>query len=302
MPIGQPIANTSAYILDEKLQPVPPGVPGELFIGGAGLALGYLNQPELTRKRFIPHPFSGQPDARLYRTGDRVRLRSDRNIEFLGRMDNQVKISGHRIELEEIEATLRLHGKVSQALVAVTEDSGGQKRLSAFVQCSPRGSLDTEELKRFLADRLPAFMIPSSFAELDQFVLSPNGKVDRVATAVMERADPGRDQNSIRGTELEEAIAKSWGKVLNRAVGLDDNFFDLGGDSLQLIEVHSELQEKLGLELSMMDLFEFTTVRTLANQVCGIGAKGPALSPARQRGLKQKEVLARQRQVRGGCL
>jgi len=301
VPIGQPISNTSVYVLDERLQPLPPGVPGELFIGGAGLALGYLNQPELTRERFIPHPFSGEPSARLYRTGDRARLRSDRNIEFLGRVDNQVKISGHRIELEEIEATLRLHVQVRQAVVVAAEDSGGQKRLFAYLLPSDRGCLNAEELKRFLADRLPSFMIPSAFAEVDQFPLSPNGKVDRIALALTRRADPSKQRPSSRGTDLEEAIARTWSKVLDRVVGLDDNFFDLGGDSLQLIEVHSELQENLGLELSMMDLFEFTTVRTLASRLSGIGAKGPALSLARERGRKQKEVLARQRQARGSC-
>jgi non-ribosomal peptide synthetase component F len=301
VPIGQPISNTSVYVLDERLQPLPPGVPGELFIGGAGLALGYLNQPELTRERFIPHPFSGEPSARLYRTGDRARLRSDRNIEFLGRVDNQVKISGHRIELEEIEATLRLHVQVRQAVVVAAEDSGGQKRLFAYLLPSDRGCLNAEELKRFLADRLPSFMIPSAFAEVDQFPLSPNGKVDRIALALTGRADPSKQRPSSRGTDREEAIARTWSKVLDRVVGLDDNFFDLGGDSLQLIEVHSELQENLGLELSMIDLFEFTTIRTLASRLSGIGAKGPALSLARERGRKQKEVLARQRQTRGSC-
>lgn len=301
VPIGQPISNTSVYVLDERLQPLPPGVPGELFIGGAGLALGYLNQPELTRERFIPHPFSGEPSARLYRTGDRARLRSDRNIEFLGRVDNQVKISGHRIELEEIEATLRLHVQVRQAVVVAAEDSGGQKRLFAYLLPSDRGRLNAEELNRFLADRLPSFMIPSAFAEVDQFPLSPNGKVDRIALALTGRADPPKRRPSSRGTDREEAIARTWSKVLDRVVGLDDNFFDLGGDSLQLIEVHSELQENLGLELSMIDLFEFTTIRTLASRLSGIGAKGPALSLARERGRKQKEMLARQRQARGSC-
>jgi acyl carrier protein len=144
-------------------------------------------------------------------------------------------------------------------------------------------------------------MIPSTFAELDQVPLSPNGKVDRIALALMGRADPSKQRHSSRGTDLEEAIARTWRKVLDRAVGLDDNFFDLGGDSLQLIEVHSELQENLGLELSMMDLFEFTTIRTLAGRLNGLGANGPALSLARERGRKQKEVLARQRQARGSC-
>jgi len=301
IPIGQPISHTFAYVLDERLQPLPPGVPGELFIGGAGLALGYLNQPELTRERFIPNPFSGESSARLYRTGDRVRLRSDRNMEFLGRVDHQVKISGHRIELEEVEATLRLYYQVRQAVAVAADDSSGQKRLVAHLLPSVPGCLDTEALKRFLADRLPSFMIPSAFVEVDEFPLSPNGKVDRIALALTGRADQSKEGRSPRGTDLEESIASTWSKVLDRAVGLDDNFFDLGGDSLQLIEVHSELQETLGSEFSMMDLFEYTTIRTLAGRLSGIGAKSPALALARERGRKQKEVFARQRQARGSC-
>ncbi len=301
VPIGRPIANTSLYVLDEKLQPVPPGVTGELFIGGAGLALGYLNQPELTRERFIAHPFHGDPSARLYRTGDRVRVRPDRNIEFLGRIDHQVKISGHRIELEEIEATLRQHERIKQSVVVASEEAGGQKRLHAFYTLSDHGCLDGEEMRRFLAGRLPTFMVPSTFAEVDQLPLSPNGKVDRAALALKGRANPARPRPPSRATELEEEIAKTWSGVLNCTVGLDDNFFDLGGDSLQVIEVHAELQEKLGLELSMMDLFEFTTIRTLASHLTGIGARLPALSVAQERGRKQKEMLSRQRYARGSC-
>ena len=181
IPIGQPISHTSAYVLDERLQPLPPGVPGELFIGGAGLALGYLNQPELTRERFIPNPFSGESIARLYRTGDRVRLRSDRNLEFLGRIDQQVKIRGYRIEPGEIEVVLGQHPQVRDRAVVARRDSSGENRLVAYVVPRDSVALTYGQLRDYLKPKLPAYMIPSALVVLDAFPLTANGKLDRRA-------------------------------------------------------------------------------------------------------------------------
>lgn len=299
IPIGQPISSTQVHILDSMLRAVPTGVSGELFIGGDGLALGYLNQPELTRERFIADPFSTEPGARLYRTGDRARQRADGNIEFLGRLDRQVKIAGYRIEPGEIEAILAEHPLIRQAVVDATEDPSGQKRLAAYFVPVNSGGLDVEELKRFVVDRLPAFMIPSSFTALEQLPLSPNGKVDRALLAEARRVDRPEGSSVPPGTPLEQTIARVWSTVLHRLVGLNDNFFDLGGSSLQLIEVHSELQRVLASELPITDLFEFSTVRALAGRINGVEARGPALAAARERGRRQKDLLVRQRQTRG---
>jgi amino acid adenylation domain-containing protein len=296
VPIGRPISNTTVYLLDEQLRPVPIGEDGELCIGGDGLAHGYLNSPELTRQKFIPDPFSNEPGARLYRTGDLARQRDDGAIEFVGRIDSQVKILGHRIEPGEIEAVLRQHGAVSQAVVVPDTGPRGDKRLVAYFIGKGSNSPTISELKDYLAERLPHYMIPSSFIKLASFPLSHNGKVDRSALPTPEQHTRQHAPSASPVTHFERHVSAVWEQVLSREISLDDNFFDLGGDSLQLIEAHSELQKRLGREVSLMDLFEHTTVRGLAGHLAAEREKDPSLDPALERARKQKEALSRQRQ------
>jgi amino acid adenylation domain-containing protein len=298
IPIGGPISNTTVHVLDDEHRPVPTGSPGELWIGGDGVARGYLNQPELTRQKFVADPYSSLPDARLYRTGDLARLRPDGMVEFLGRLDNQVKIAGHRIEPGEIEAALRQHPDVRQSAVVADAGPRGEKRLVAYVVGANAANVEAAELKDFLGRHLPAYMIPSVFANVDLLPLSPNGKLDRSALPPVEQAefhDASTDDSCTRLTELERAISGIWQQVLNRGVGPEDNFFDLGGDSLQLIEVHSELQMSLGRNVSIMDLFEFTTVRSLADRLDHEQQPEPALIEAQERASRQRQAIARQK-------
>ena len=244
IPIGRPIANTTVRLLDEGLRDVPPGEPGEIVIGGPGVARGYLNHPDLTRETFIPDPSSDRPGSRLYRTGDRARLLPDGNLEFLGRIDDQVKLLGRRVEPGEVEAALRRHPDVRQAAVVAVADDRGEKRLAAYVVGTAGGDLDVARLRRDLSGRLPAHLIPSSFVRLDALPLTTNGKVDRLALPAPDRPPDRGAVPSPPASDLERAISATWERVLNGRVGPDDNFFDLGGDSLGLIEVHSELQKR----------------------------------------------------------
>ncbi|MHC5740138.1 non-ribosomal peptide synthetase, partial [Nostoc sp.] len=266
VPIGTPIGNLTTYILNHHLQPVPIGVPGELHIGGLGLARGYLGRPDLTAEKFIPNPFSNEPDARLYKTGDLVRYLSDGSIEFLGRIDNQVKIRGFRIELGEIEAVLTQHPKVDQAVVVVHEDQPANKRLVAYIV--PGGALNftedlTHKIKADIRQQLPEYMVPATLMMLNALPLTPNGKVDR-------RALPPPD-SVVRSltvempqTKVEKIIADVWQKILLlEKVGLDDNFFDLGGTSLRLVQVWQKLQIIFTKKISMVEMFQHPTVRAL---------------------------------------
>ena len=266
--IGRPIANTQVYILDSNLQPVPIGVPGELYIGGAGLARGYLNRPELTCSKFIPHPFSNSPGARLYKTGDRARYRTDGNIEFLGRIDNQVKIRGFRIELGEIEATLAQHPAVVQAVVIAREDIPGDKRLVAYIVAN-REPPTVSELRDFLKSKLPGYMVPAAFVTLEAMPLTPNGKVSRRALPAPEGIRPELARTYVMPqTESEKLIAGVWQDVLKLdKVGIGDNFFDLGGNSLLIVRVQSKLLSIFERELSIVDLFTFPTIQQLAQHL-----------------------------------
>jgi aspartate racemase len=298
VPIGRPISNTTIYLLDENLRQVPVGSKGELCIGGDGLAHGYLNSPELTQQKFVPNPFSDEPGSRLYRTGDLARYHSDGAIEFLGRVDSQVKILGHRIEPGEIEATLWQHPAVSQAVVVASTSRRGDKRLVAYWIGNGASCPTVTQLKDYLAQRLPQYMIPSIFIPLERFPLSPNGKVDRSALPAPEHHGQRESTTASCANDLEKEISTVWEQVLSCSVSAEDNFFDLGGDSLQLIEAHSELQKKLDREIPIMDLFEYTTVRSLANHLAEAAEHEPALDQAQERARKQKESLARQRQTK----
>ena len=266
VPIGRPIANTRIYVLDVSGEPVPIGVPGELYIGGAGVAKGYLHRPELTAERFVRDPFANRPDTCLYRTGDIARYRADGTIEFLGRVDQQVKLRGFRIELGEIESVLASHPAVAQAVVTVREDRPGDRYLAAYVRPIAAPAPPGPELRDFLRERLPDYMVPSTFTELEGLPLTPNGKVDR-----RRLPEPDGRREGSRGSlvaprnALERTIAQVWRDVLRLdEVGVDDNFFDLGGHSLLLVRVQTRLRETLNREVPIVEMFQYPTIRTMA--------------------------------------
>jgi amino acid adenylation domain-containing protein len=268
--IGRPIANTQIYILDSHLQPVPAGVHGELYIGGDGLARGYLNRPELTAEKFVANPFSNQPGARLYRTGDRARYRADGNIEFLGRGDNQVKIRGYRIELGEIEAALNQHPTVKDSVVvARARDSTGEKELVGYIVANQDSVASTSDLRSLLREKLPDYMIPSAFVFLNALPLTPNRKVDRSKLLPPDDSRPSLDQGFVEPrSEIEELVAQVWREVLKLdKIGVYDNFFELGGHSLLATRVVARLRSNFNVDLPLRKLFELPTVAGLAEHI-----------------------------------
>lgn len=403
IPIGRPIANTQVYILDAQLQPLPIGVPGELYIGGAGLARGYLNRPELTSDRFIPNPFSNKSGSRLYKTGDLARYLPDGNIEFLGRIDHQVKIRGFRIELGEIEAVLSQHPDVQESLVINREDASGNQRLVAYIisnlrpervpyqspclaefggsravqlrtedisiggvcivgvpdayqsgqpvrlylrlpdlseeqwlqgkivwrqgqQCGIQFALTRTEqvlvqqsieylmetqgflkvlqrtavgsLRNFLKQKLPDYMMPSSFVFLNNLPLTPNGKVDRKALPAPDAINPQLETTYVAPqTEIEQAIATVWQQVLDlEKVGVDDNFFDLGGHSLMMAQAHSLLGEVVDREVSIIEMFKYPTISSLAKYLSEQPDEKSSFRQSRTHIKNQKEAINRQKQ------
>lgn len=258
--IGAPIANTQFYILDSAMQPVPVGIPGELWIGGDGLALGYLNRPELTAEKFIPDPFRSESGARLYRTGDLVRYLPDGNIEYLGRMDNQVKLRGFRIELGEIETLLAQHPAVRAAAVVAREETAGEKRLAAYLISKSAKPPETSELREFLQSKLPEYMVPSAFVNLERFPMTPNGKVDRKAFPKPEIKSVA-NETAPPATPAEIVLAKIWSEVLGvKNIGLNDNFFDLGGHSLLAMRVIEKTRQSFDKNVAMNWLFTAPTI------------------------------------------
>jgi amino acid adenylation domain-containing protein len=265
VPIGRPIANTQAFILDRHLRPVPAGVIGELYIGGDGLARDYHNRPDLTAERFVPSTQGDVPGARLYKTGDLVRYLPDGNIEFLGRRDLQVKIRGFRIELGEVEAVLNEHPALQDAVVIARADIGGEKQLVAYLVSREGNSVSIDELRDFLRRKLPEHMVPASFVWLEAFPLTPNGKVDRRALPAPDGDRRGLAEDFVAPrTEVEQLLAVIWSQALGvDQVGIDDNFFSLGGDSIRSVQVLAKAQER-GLAFSLQDLFQYQTIRELA--------------------------------------
>jgi amino acid adenylation domain-containing protein len=298
IPIGKPISNTKVYLLDATHQPVPLGEAGELCVGGDGLARGYLNQPELTAEKFVPDPFSDEPGSFIYRTGDLARYRNDGTIEFLGRVDDQVKISGFRIELGEIETVLMEHSNVQSAVVVARQDTAGEKKLVAYVVLR-RPDDDRGELRAFLQKKLPAYMVPSEFVALNSLPLSPNGKVDRGALPAPETMQRKVVEAAVSPqTDLEQEIAGIWRRVLClEQVSINDNFFDLGGDSLQLLDAHAELQKIVSSNITVVDLFEYTTIGALAKYLAKSGPNSHVLD-AQERARKQQLAWAQHRQSR----
>jgi amino acid adenylation domain-containing protein len=297
VPIGRPIDNMEAYVLDQHLQPVPVGIPGELHVGGAGLARGYLNRPELTKARFIANPFADRPGARLYKTGDLVTWLPDGDLDYLGRMDAQAKIRGVRIEPGEIEALLAEISDIGQAAVVVREDVAGQPRLVAYFT-TRNGTGDSPEistLRRRLKERLPECMVPSAFLQLDGFPLTPSGKVDR------RRLPPpnGGAGEQARGcvapqTTMEQKIAAIWKEVLQiNKPGTSSNFFDLGGHSLLIYQVYSKLLPLSKRPLAITDLFRYPTIRSLA-QFCAAHEPSSAPKP-------RQKTSARPRRQKAGA-
>ncbi|MEH2466951.1 MAG: amino acid adenylation domain-containing protein [Nostoc sp.] len=269
--IGYPLANTQIYILDSHLQPVPIGISGELYIGGEGLARGYLNRPELTAEKFISNPFSPNPKSRLYKTGDLARYLPDGHIEYLGRIDYQIKLRGFRIELGEIETALLQHPGVKEGVVIVREDTSNENNLVGYIVAETgQDSLQViSQLRRFLKQQLPDFMVPTIFMALEAMPLTPNGKVDRKALPEPDASRPELEANYVAPrTPIEQQIADIWMQVLNvKRVGIYDNFFELGGYSLVGIQVVSRVRQALQVEILMSNLFELPTVADLAERV-----------------------------------
>jgi thioesterase domain-containing protein/acyl carrier protein len=267
VPIGRPIANTQLYVLDPQGQPVPIGVPGELYIGGDGLARGYHRRPQLTADRFVPNPFALDASARLYRTGDLVRWRADGNLDFLGRLDHQVKIRGFRVELGEIEAILGRHSRVREVVVVAREDVPGEKRLVAYIV--PRGKLPeltVSELRDYLHEKAPDYMVPSAFVMVKELPQTPNGKIDRKELPAPDAERPRLDHEYVGPrTQLEETLAEIWAEALNlRTVGIHDNFFDLGGHSLLAVKLFTRVENVFGKKLPLATLFEHPSIAGVA--------------------------------------
>jgi amino acid adenylation domain-containing protein len=269
--IGAPIANTRFYVLNGARELVPVGVPGELYIGGAGLARGYFNRPELTAERFTKDPFVDRPQARIYRTGDLVRRLADGTLEFMGRVDHQVKIRGHRVELGEIEAALQHHDSIGQCVVVAQDDPDGGHRLVAYYISTAGARIAGSELRSLLGESLPAYMVPSAFVPVDAFPLTPNGKLDRKALPPPETAHHAADDEMIAPrTPTEIVLAKIWCDTLHLdRVGIRDNFFDLGGHSLLAVRVIGQINGQLKLGLTVPAFFQNPTIEGLARSVSG---------------------------------
>ncbi len=311
--IGRPMANVQLYILDEQLQPVPIGTPGELYIGGAGLARGYLNAPDLTAARFVPNPYSADAGARIYRTGDLATYMPAGTVRFLGRADHQVKIRGFRIELGEIEAVLAEHPLIREAVVTVQgeadprlvayvvvrQDAGGGATAVRSTNGAAPGVEEavTDELRTFLRTRLPEYMIPPIFVPLAELPLSRNGKVDRQALPAPEKVQPRSSRIFVAPrNEIEQSIAQVWQEVLGlEKVGADDNFFDLGGHSLLMVKVHHELRTIFDRELSLMDMFRNPTVGALAHYLSDGAPTEATLDQAQERGEARKTAREQRR-------
>ncbi|TCP59043.1 amino acid adenylation domain-containing protein [Tumebacillus sp. BK434] len=296
--IGGPIPDLQVYLLDGQGQPVPVGVPGEMYVGGAGLARGYLNRDELTAERFLPNPFG---PGRLYKSGDLARFQPDGQLQYLGRIDHQVKVRGFRIELGEIEAALEQHPVIREALVLAREDEPGEKRLVAYF--TARETLTGGDLRAHLKDRLPEYMVPSAFLQLDAFPLTGNGKIDRRALPAPEtgRRDVST-QYAAPKNELQRQLAEVWQEALGmEQVGIYDNFFDLGGHSLSLAKAHHLIQEKLLRKFSIVEMFKHPTIEALAGFLHGEADEAEPqqkVEQLRDKANRKKEALNRQKQFR----
>jgi acyl-coenzyme A synthetase/AMP-(fatty) acid ligase len=301
-PLGQALPDLSFYLLDERMEPVPLGVAGEIYVGGAGVAQGYLGKPALTAQRFVPDPFSTQPGSRLYRSGDRARVRADAEIEYLGRIDHQVKIRGFRVELGEIESTIAAHPDVRAAALVLHALSNGESSLLAYAVPRVGASLSAPELREFLKTRLPEHMLPRSILLLDELPLTRNGKLDESALPTSDGALAASVANYVAPSdELEQELASIWSELLGvERVSVDGNFFELGGHSLLSVRLQAKIQEQFGIKLRIVDLFQYPTVRELGRFLTGCAAAGQSrqLSASRARGESRRTALQRPRRAR----
>ncbi len=296
VPIGHSIDNIQVHVLDEAMNPVPIGVSGELYIGGAGLARGYRNRPDLTAEKFLPNPFPMQGGERLYRTGDLGRRLADGRIEFLDRVDFQVKVRGFRVELGEIESVLATHPNVKESAVMALSERAAEKRLVGYVISKDGKDIPATELRAFLKELLPDYMIPAAFVNLTAMPLTPNGKVDRKALPAPDSSSPASQYVKPKN-DLEKQVAAIWQDVLHvDRVGTNDNFFDLGGHSLNVIEVQTKIKNIFKKELSVVDLFRYPTVSTFARYLSSDGDDGVSFEKSLERAGKQKTMLELQRQ------
>lgn len=290
IPIGRPFAGCEIYILDRRLEPTPVGVPGELYIGGAGLARGYLQRPDLTAERFVPHPFSDRPGARLYRTGDRARFLADGQVEFIGRVDEQIKIRGFRIEPGEVESAIGQHPLVRQTAVVAHAEPSGEKRLVAYLAVTDDETFSEADIRRLLEQKLPDYMMPSAFVLLEELPLSPSGKINRRALPKPDSLSPDLTAQYVAPATLTEMeLALLWADVLDvERVGVNDNFFVLGGHSLIAARLASRIKSHFQIDLPLRQLFENPTVATLARAVDQARSAGsvplPAIVPVERTG------------------
>jgi amino acid adenylation domain-containing protein len=297
--IGRQIPDLQVYVLDRHHQPVPIGVPGELYIGGAGLARGYLNRPELTTERFIRNPFDDKLDARLYKSGDLVRYLPNGDLEYLGRIDQQVKIRGFRIELGEIEAVLGLHPAVQDVVVMAREDIPGALHLVAYVVPNPKQMPNISELRHFLQTRLPDYMIPANFVLLEALPLTSNGKVDRRGLPAPEGHRPDlQEVYQAPRSEVERAIATVWQSVLHlEKVGVHDNFFDLGGHSLLMVQVNNKLRDVFNCDLPIVTMFQNPTISSLAQHLSQKSEETSAFDAVQNRVQKQLDAINKRKKL-----
>lgn len=297
VPIGFPIANTPVWVLDSEFNQVAAGEVGELYIGGDGVARGYLSRRDLTAEKFVVPPWAAESSQRLYRTGDLVRYRADGALEFLGRVDDQVKIFGYRIEPGEIAETLRQHPAIRDAVVVAEKDTCEEKRLTAYITPRSLPAPTQPELRAFLMDKLPHYMMPAVFVAIAEIPLTRNGKIDRHALVRLREdalALESRRELGGRMSKIETTISSVWRDVLHLpAVEVDASFFDLGGDSLQLIEVHSKLQRLLAEKLVITDLFQYPTVAALAEHLSGDSQFSAVGNDLQLRAQRQRELLSR---------
>lgn len=300
VPLGGPIPNVQLAVVNDAMEACGVGVAGELCVGGSGVGIGYINDPELTRKKFVPNPFGFVQGPLLYKTGDQVRWVREGLLEFLGRKDFQVKIRGFRIELHEIEAVLNKHPAVAEAIVVAknSNGAGAGQYLKCYFTAGPLAALTTQELREFARKNLPDYMVPQQFERLNAFTLSAHGKVDR--NELVRRQDE-TSSSLLPGPAdgLESSILGIWTAVLgSRTISLDDNFFDIGGDSITLAQVHTRLQNLLGREFSITELFAYTTIRALAGHFNSSDRPTGAMADVLNRAKRQRQALAASRNFR----
>jgi acyl-coenzyme A synthetase/AMP-(fatty) acid ligase/aryl carrier-like protein len=297
--IGSGLDDLQVYVLDEELEPVPVGVAGEIYVGGGGLARGYLHRPELTAERFMPNPFSTQPGARIYRSGDSGRYLTGGGIEYLGRVDQQVKVRGYRIELGEIESVLGQHMSVREAVVVTREAISGEKSLTAYIVPESEQEVQVNELRRHLKQKLPEYMMPASFVILDALPLTSHNKLDRRALPDPEPYHPELESTFIPPqTELEKALCHIWQTTLQvEMVGIDDNFFDIGGHSLLVVQVQHRLRQDLNITVPVIDLFLHPTINALSKHLSQQQTETISFQQVHDEARRQKEAINRQRQL-----